>query len=135
MWKCFQSLEGCSVGVVLHSLQSRSNGWHATLGLWGPWHTMGLPISFGQIATHSILIPLFLWISFLQCPKGEDGWCTFVGNRCKNVRTTTWISPWHLCLGAQWVCPKRKYLHQASISHNVVRSGMRVLPPLYPPYW
>ncbi len=69
MAKCFQSFEGHSVGVVLHLLQSRSNGWHTTLGLWGPWHTMGLPISFGQIATHSIMIPSFFGLVFYDVPK------------------------------------------------------------------
>jgi len=123
--RCFQSSEGHNVGIVFHSLQSRSNDWHTIEGLWGPWHVMGFPISFGQFATHSILTPFFLWSSFLQCPKGEDVWCTFAMNQYENVRT------WHLCLGAQWHCLEMKYPHQASISHSVVGSERRVLPPWY----
>jgi hypothetical protein len=31
--KCFQSLKGHNVGIVLHSLQSHSSGWHTIKGL------------------------------------------------------------------------------------------------------
>jgi hypothetical protein len=67
--KCFQSSKGHNVSIVLHWLQSCSSDWHTIEGLWGPWHVMGFPISFGQFVTNSVLTPFFLWSSFLNVPK------------------------------------------------------------------
>jgi hypothetical protein len=52
-------------------------------------------------------------------------------NQYESVKTTTWKNLWHLCLGARWHCLEVKYPHQAPISHSVVGSERRVLPPWY----